>query len=83
MTNATLTDKATTPTPDSASTFDPALSATLDRTEDAAAHITAAQVCLWTLARKDAAFGDIALRLAGVLGSIEARRHALEEDIGL
>ena len=63
--------------------FDPALSATLDRTEDAAAHITAAQVCLWSLAKKDAAFGDIALQLTGLLGSIEARRHALEEEAGV
>ena len=63
--------------------FDPALSAALERTEDASAHITAAQSCLWALARKDAAFGNIALQLAGVLGLIEARRHALEEEAGV
>ena len=63
--------------------FDPALSAALERTEDAAAHITEVQAYLWQLAKKDAAFGDIALQLSGLLGSIEARRHSLEEEAGV
>lgn len=60
--------------------FDPVLSAALERTEDAVTHITAAQSCLWALAKKDAAFGAIALQLVGLLGSIAARQHALKEE---
>ena len=65
------------------SDFDPSLSAALERTEDAAAHVTAAQASLWALAKKDAAFGNIALQFSGLLGEIAPRRHALEEEAGL
>ena len=63
--------------------FDPALFAALERIEDAAAHIAAAQACVWVLAKKDATSGDIAIQLTGLLGSIKARRHALEEEAGV
>ena len=77
--NSTTTQGATAPESD----FDPALSAALERAEGAAGHIQAAQRCLWSLAKRDEIFTDIALQLAGLQGAIEARRHVLEEKAGL
>ncbi|MCH7848424.1 MAG: hypothetical protein IIB53_08680 [Planctomycetes bacterium] len=63
--------------------YDPALSAALERIESAADNIRHAQEDLWRLAKSEPAFGAITIELAGVLGSIEARRHALQEEAGL
>ena len=84
MTLRTLNDTPEIPeaaTP--AREFDPALSAALERAEGASSHILAAQRCLWTLAKKDETFTDIALQLAGLQGLIESRLHVLEEQVGL
>ena len=63
--------------------YDPALSAALERIEEATGHILTGQHVVWHLAKKDPALGPLAVQLSGVLGTLKARRRELEEEAGL